>query len=99
MVAMNDDAALSVAAIRLDKLQTEILNALYTRSESWHMLPQLARAVFPGAAAYRDSELMGFLLPRLRRMRALNFVKLRRLGADLVASISLKGIEFVEMRA
>lgn len=93
------DSALSIAAVRLDKLQTEILNALYNRSESWHEMPRLAREVFPGAAAYRDSELRAFLLPRLRRMRALNFVKLRRLGADLVASISLKGIEFVEMRA
>jgi hypothetical protein len=97
MVSMHD-AALSVDAIRLDKLQSEILNALYSRSEAWHLLPQLARAVFPGAAAYRDSELMAFLLPRLRRMRALNFVKLNRLGADLVASISLRGIEFVELR-
>jgi hypothetical protein len=87
---------LSIASVRLDKLQTEILHALYERSERWHVLPQLGRIVFPGAAAYRDAELAGFLMPRLRRMRALDFVKLRRLGADLVATISLKGIEFIE---
>ena len=93
---MTDDTPLSIESIRLDKLQTEILTALYERSERWHVLPQLGRIVFPGAAAYRDAELAGFLMPRLRRMRALDIVKLRRLGADLVATISLKGIEFIE---
>jgi hypothetical protein len=93
---MTEEPPLAIESIRLDKLQTEILAALYTRSERWHVLPQLGRMVFPGAAAYRDAELAGFLMPRLRRMRALDMVKLRRLGADLVATISLKGIEFVE---
>jgi hypothetical protein len=90
---------LSIASVRLDKLQTDILHALYERSERWHVLPQLGRIVFPGAAAYRDAELAGFLMPRLRRMKALDFVKLRRLGADLVATISLTGIEFIERHA
>lgn len=90
------DTALSTEAIRLDKLQTSILQTLYTRSERRHALPQLARDVFPGAAAYRDAELLGFVMPRLRRMRALNFVKLERSGGDMAASISLKGIQFME---
>jgi hypothetical protein len=93
------DSALSSASIRLDKLQTSILNALYTRSERRHALPELARQVFPGAAAYRDAELMGFVLPRLRRMRALNFVRLERSGPEVAASISMKGIEFIEQQA
>jgi hypothetical protein len=97
MDAMND-TPLSISSVRLDKLQTEILTTLYERSETWHHLPNLARAVFPGAAAYRDSELLGFLLPRLRRMRSHEFVKLRRLGATISATISLKGIEFVEQQ-
>ena len=96
---MTEEPPLAIESIRLDKLQTEILTALYTRSERWHVLPQLGRMVFPGAAAYRDAELAGFLMPRLRRMRALDIVKLRRLGADLVATISLKGIEFMERHA
>ena len=93
------DSALSNAAIRLDLLQTSILKTLYTRSERRHALRQLAREVFPGAAAYRDSELLGFVLPRLRRMRALNFVRVERRGAEVTASISLKGIAFIEKQA
>ena len=96
---LSHEAPLSPEAVRLDKLQTEILNVLYTRSERWHVLSQLGRMVFPGAAAYHDAELAGFLMPRLRRMRALEFVRLRRLGSDLVATISLKGIEFMERHA
>ena len=98
MYAMHD-SALSSASIRLDKLQTSILKTLYTRSERRHALPELAREVFPGAAAYRDAELMGFVMPRLRRMRALNFVRIERQGVDMAASISLKGIEFMEQHA
>jgi hypothetical protein len=90
------DSVLSPQAIRLDKLQQNILEKLYIRSERRHTLPELAREVFPGAAAYRDAELMGFVMPRLRRMRSLNFVRLERLGADMSASISLRGIEFME---
>jgi hypothetical protein len=92
------DSALSSQAIRLDKLQTSILQSLYSRSERRHPLSELARSVFPGAAAYRDAELMGFVMPRLRRMRALNFVRLERQGPDLAASISLKGIQFLEQQ-
>lgn len=87
---------LSPHAVRLDKLQTSILRTLYTRSERRHLLAELARQVFPGAGAYRDAELMGFVLPRLRRMRSLEFVRLERRGAQVEASISLKGIEFLE---
>ena len=90
------DSSLSNAAIRLDLLQTSILKTLYTRSERRHTLRTLAREVFPGAAAYRDSELLGFVLPRLRRMRALNFVRVVRVGTEFGASISMKGIEFIE---
>ena len=93
------DSTLSNEAIRLDQLQTSILKTLYTRSERRHALPELAREVFPGAAAYPDAELMCFVLPRLRRMRALDFVRLERLGAQLAASISLRGIEFIEQHA
>lgn len=93
------DPALSSRSIRLDKLQTSILRTLYSRSERRHALSQLARAVFPGAAAYRDAELMGFVLPRLRRMHSLDFVRLERQGAEMAATISMKGIEFVEQYA
>ena len=92
------DSALSSQAIRLDKLQTSILQTLYTHSERRHALSELARSVFPGAAAYRDAELMGFVMPRLRRMRALNFVRLQRRGPEVSASISLKGIQFLEQQ-
>lgn len=93
------DLPLTPKAIRLDKLQTVILKTLYARSEQRHALPQLARDVFPGAAAYRDAELLGFVMPRLRRMRELEFVRLERAGEVLAAAISLKGIEFIEQHA
>ena len=93
------DSVLSNAAIRLDQLQTSILKTLYQRSERRHALAELAREVFPGAAAYPDAELLGFVLPRLRRMRALKFVRIERLGAEFAASISMKGIEFIEQHA
>ena len=64
--------------------------------ERRHTLPELAREVFPGAAAYRDAELMGFVMPRLRRMRSLDFVRIERMGPDMAASISMRGIEFME---
>ena len=83
---------LSIAAIRLDKIQGRILASLYARSERWREPTELAREVFPGAAAYPDRELRGFLQPRLRRMAALGIVKINRLGA----AISLKGIELIE---
>lgn len=84
--------SLSIAAIQLDKIQQRILELLYAQSESWREPTEIARAVFPGSAAYRDSELRGYLQPRLRRMAALGIVKLNRLGA----AISLKGIELIE---
>jgi len=87
--------SLSIAAIRLDTIQGRILESLYERSERWREPTELAREVFPGAAAYRDGELRGFLQPRLRRMAALGIVKLNRLGA----AISLKGIELMENRS
>ncbi len=90
------DSALSPQSIRLDKLQQNILEKLYSRSERRHTLPELAREVFPGAAAYRDAELLGFVMPRLRRMRSLDFVRIERMGPDMAASISLRGIEFME---
>jgi hypothetical protein len=93
------DPALPTEAIRLDQLQTSILRMLYAQSERRHALPDLARAVFPGAAAYPDRELLGFVLPRLRRMKSLEFVRLDRHGGAPSASISLKGIEFVERQA
>lgn len=93
------DPLLPTEAIRLDKLQTSILKTLYARSEQRHPLPDLARAVFPGAAAYPDAELLGFVLPRLMRMKTLDFVRLERRGGTKSAAISLKGIEFVERQA
>ena len=93
------EAPLAITAVRLDPLQTTILKSLYARSERRQSVASLAREVFPGADAYPDAELMGFVMPRLRRMCELEFVRLERLGAERAASISLKGIEFVEQFA
>lgn len=98
-MSLRPDPALASRSIRLDKLQTNILRTLYLQSERRHALSKLARDVFPGASAYRDPELVGFVLPRLRRMHSLDFVRLEREGPELAASISLKGIEFVEQYA
>jgi hypothetical protein len=85
-------AVLPLSAVRLDAIQSTIVDALYRRTERWHEVDDLARKVFPAASAYPAAELRAFVLPRLRRLASLGIVRLR----GKLAAISLEGIDFIE---
>ena len=85
-------AVLPLSAVRLDTMQSTILDALYRRTERWHAVDDLARTVFPAASAYPAAELRAFVMPRLRRLASLGIIKLR----GKLAAISLEGIALFE---